>query len=88
MCLAVPGCIDSIVEGADPFTRPFTRIARVRFGTVHKEVNLSLVPEAQVGDYVLVHVGVALQRIDAAEAERVFELLEAVDELEAGGGKA
>ena len=78
MCLAIPGRIESI----DPDGDPLGRLARVRFGPVEKEVNVTLVPEAGVGDYVLVHVGVALQRIDAAEAERVFQTLELLAEGE------
>ncbi|MDD9943826.1 MAG: HypC/HybG/HupF family hydrogenase formation chaperone [Myxococcales bacterium] len=81
MCLAIPGCIETIDEGESALTRT----ARVRFGSIHKVVNLSLVPEAGVGDYVLVHVGVALQRIDALEAERVFELLDSLSMDEAEG---
>lgn len=64
------------VEGADPLMRS----GRVRFGGVMKEVNLAFVPEAGVGDYVLVHAGVALSRVDAVEAERLLASLSAEDE--------
>lgn len=67
MCLAVPGRI-TIVEG-DP---PLERTAKVDFGGVARAVNLAYVPEAGVGDYVLVHVGFAISVIDEAEAERIF----------------
>lgn len=67
MCLAVPGRIVSI-QGHD-----LDRTGRVRFGSVVREVNLSCVPEADVGDYVLVHVGFAISRVDEAEAERILE---------------
>jgi len=79
MCLAVPGRIASIAEAA-----PLMRVARVDFGGVAREVNLACVPEAQVGDYVLVHVGFALSVLDAAEAERVFAYLREIDALESG----
>ncbi|HOK79026.1 MAG TPA: HypC/HybG/HupF family hydrogenase formation chaperone [Verrucomicrobiota bacterium] len=80
MCLAVPGRIESIT-GDDPLTRS----ARVSFGGVIKEVNLSCVPEAKVGDYVIVHVGFALSVVDEKEAQQVFEYLDQIDELETGG---
>ena len=67
MCLAVPGRIESIAEAA-----PLMRVAKVDFGGVTREVNLACVPEAALGDYVLVHVGFALSVIDPAEAERIF----------------
>lgn len=70
MCLAIPGLIVS-VEGDDPLTRT----ARVSFGGIEKTINLACVPEARVGDYVLVHVGFALQRIDESEAENIIEML-------------
>ena len=76
MCLAVPGKILS-VAGDDPFTRT----GRVSFGGIVKEVNLAYVPEAKLGDYVIVHVGFALSILDEAEANRVFEYLREMDEL-------
>jgi hydrogenase expression/formation protein HypC len=76
MCLAVPGEIISI-EGEDPLLRS----GRVRFGGIIKDVNLACVPEAKVGDYVLVHVGVAINKIDEAEAREVFEYLRQIEEL-------
>ncbi len=75
MCLGVPGEVLSIEEGAQGL-----RKGRVRFGGVVREVNLDLVPEAQVGDYVVVHVGFALSVIDADEAQSVFQLLEELEE--------
>jgi hydrogenase expression/formation protein HypC len=71
MCLAVPGKIVS-VAGDDPLMR----VARVSFGGVVKEVSLAYLPEAGEGDYVIVHAGFALSRIDEAEANRVFEELQ------------
>jgi hydrogenase expression/formation protein HypC len=67
MCLAVPGRIVSI-HGDD-----LQRTGRVNFGGVLRDVNLSCVPEAEVGDYVLVHVGLAISRVDEVEAERILE---------------
>jgi hydrogenase expression/formation protein HypC len=77
MCLAVPGKILS-TSGEDDLTR----IGRVDFGGVVKAVNLAYAPEAQVGDYVLVHVGFAISVIDEREANRVFEYLREIDEIE------
>ena len=76
MCLAVPGRILSI-EGDDPAFRS----GRVDFAGVAKRVNLSYVPEAQVGDFVLVHVGFAISTVDEAEAAKVFEYLAGMGEL-------
>jgi hydrogenase expression/formation protein HypC len=76
MCLAIPGRIES-VEGADPLTR----MGRVSFGGIVKEVCLAYVPEAGVGDYVVVHVGFAISKMDEPEAQQVFSYLEQMDEL-------
>jgi hydrogenase expression/formation protein HypC len=67
MCLAVPGKILSISGDRD-----LTRSGRVSFGGVIKEVSLAYVPEVQVGDYVIVHVGFALAKLDEAEAEQTL----------------
>jgi hydrogenase expression/formation protein HypC len=75
MCLAVPGKLISI-QGED-----LNRTGKVSFGGVMKEVSLAYVPEAQIGDYVIVHVGFALSKVDEAEAERVFSYLEEMDDL-------
>lgn len=80
MCLAVPGKIIRI-ENDDPLQR----IGRVDFGGVTKDVQLSLVPEARVDDYVIVHVGFALHVIDEAEAKKVFEYLRETGELDENG---
>jgi hydrogenase expression/formation protein HypC len=60
---------------------PLTRVARVDFGGVIKEINLAFAPEADVGDYVLVHVGFAIAVIDEAEAARIFTHLAEIGEL-------
>jgi hydrogenase expression/formation protein HypC len=62
---------------------PFTA-AIVEFGAVRRRVSLACVPEAKQGDYVLVHAGVAISRIDAAEAAKVLEALEQLDLQEEG----
>ena len=78
MCLAVPGKLTAVTDG-----EPLARVGRVDFGGVAREVSLAFVPDARPGDYVLVHVGFALTRVDAAEAERLIETLRALDpELE------
>lgn len=78
MCLAIPGKILTIEEADDPLAR----CGRVSFGGIVKTVSLAYVPEAQIGQYVVVHVGFALQVIDEAEAGRVFEYLREMDELD------
>jgi hydrogenase expression/formation protein HypC len=80
MCLAVPGRILSIT-GDD-----LTRVGRVSFSGIVKEVNLAYVPEAVIGDYVIVHVGFAISRLEAQEAERVFAYLEGLESDEEPGG--
>lgn len=70
MCLAIPG---QIVEIADDALGVPT--GRVRYGGVVKDVCFSLLPDARLGDWVLVHVGFAISRIDEVEARRVFDLL-------------
>jgi len=75
MCLAIPGKILSITgEG-------FERTGKVSFGGVLKDVNLSYVPEAKIDDYVIVHVGFAINTLDESEANKVFEYLKEMDEL-------
>lgn len=69
MCLGIPGRIVSIRDHALP-------VAKVAFGSIVKDVCLAYVPEARVGDYVIVHVGFAISRLDEAEAERTLRYLE------------
>ncbi|HYW78155.1 MAG TPA: HypC/HybG/HupF family hydrogenase formation chaperone [Thermoguttaceae bacterium] len=77
MCLAVPGRIVDIEEDD-----PLLRSGRVEFGGIVKTVHLACVPEAGVGDYVLVHVGMAISTIDAEEAGRIFDYLCELGDLE------
>lgn len=77
MCLAVPGRIIEIT-GEDPAIR----VGRVSFGGIVKEVNLSFVPDAVVNDYVIVHVGFALNKVDEEEAKKVFEYLREMGDLQ------
>jgi hydrogenase expression/formation protein HypC len=76
MCLAVPGKLVSI-SGEDPFQRT----GKVSFGGVMKDVSLACLPEAQAGDYVIVHVGMAISRMDEAEANEVFSYLAQIERL-------
>jgi len=78
MCLAVPGRVVSVIEeeGLD------FRRGKVDFGGVLKEVCLAYTPEAAVGDYVLVHVGFSLSVVDEAEAQKIFETLREMDQLQ------
>jgi hydrogenase expression/formation protein HypC len=74
MCLAVPGKIISI-EGDE-------RVGKVSFGGIVKEVNLAYVPEAKIDDFVLVHVGFAINTIDEEEAQKIFQYLKEMNELD------
>lgn len=75
MCLAVPGKILATDE------RNGSRMARVQFGGIVREVSLDFEPEAREGDYVLVHVGFAIGRVDAEEAARIQQMLEEMEQL-------
>jgi hydrogenase expression/formation protein HypC len=78
MCLAIPGKIISITNQLDETFR----YGKVSFGGITKEVNLCMVPEARVDDYVLVHVGVAISKVDEEEAKKVFSYLKEMGEVE------
>ena len=69
MCLAIPGKIIAITEQLD---ETFRR-GKVSFGGILKDVNLFMVPEAAIGDYVLVHVGVAINKVDEEEAKSLWK---------------
>ncbi|QIL89204.1 HypC/HybG/HupF family hydrogenase formation chaperone [Microbulbifer harenosus] len=77
MCLGIPGRIEEVLNGS-----PLERTARVSFGGICKDINIAYVPHAEVGDYVIVHVGFAISRIDEREAQRVFEYLAQIGELD------
>ena len=70
MCLAIPGKVIEVHESLE-----WLRTGKVDFGGVIKEVSLALVPEAAIGDYVIVHVGMALSKIAEVEAQQVFDYL-------------
>jgi hydrogenase expression/formation protein HypC len=78
MCLAIPGKIIKI----EPSEDEIFRMGKVSFDGIHRDVNLSMVPEAKVGDYVLVHVGVALQLVDEEEAKLTMSYFKELEELE------
>jgi len=78
MCLAIPGKILSITNQLDETFR----FGKISFGGITKEVNLCMVPEAKIDDYVLVHVGVAISVVDEEEAHRVFSYLKEMGEVE------
>ncbi len=82
MCLAIPG---KVIELWDSDT---TRMARVDFGGIHKEVSVAFVPDIEVGEYTIVHVGFALQRIDEESAMETLQLFESLGELDAEFGDA
>lgn len=73
MCLAVPGKI------LQEFEANGIRVAKVQFGGIVREVSLDYVPDAKPGDYVLVHVGFAIGKVDEEEAKRTYESLEELD---------
>jgi hydrogenase expression/formation protein HypC len=75
MCLGIPGKVTNTYREHEVL------MGKVDFGGVFKSVCLEHVPEVQVGEYVIVHVGFALSRIDEAEAKQVFEFLEGMNEL-------
>ena len=75
MCLAIPGRVVAIAEGEG-----FDRRGTVDFAGARQEVSLAYLPETKIGDYVLVHVGFAMTRLDTDEAERI---LREIRELEA-----
>lgn len=77
MCLAIPGRLEAITNQLDDTFR----FGRVSFGGIMKEVNLSMVPDAKEGDYVLVHVGVAIGMVDEEEAKKTFEYIKRIGEL-------
>jgi hydrogenase expression/formation protein HypC len=76
MCLAVPGKIIQLED------RDGTRMAQVDFGGVHKDVCLQYIPDAAVGDYVIVHVGFAIQRLDEESAKQTLKTFENLGILE------
>jgi hydrogenase expression/formation protein HypC len=78
MCLAIPGKLISISSQLDETFR----IGKVSFGGIMKEVNLCMLPDAQVNDYVLVHVGVAISIIDEEEANKTFSYLQQIGEVD------
>ncbi len=78
MCLAIPGKIKSIEFQYDGTVR----MAKVLFGGITKEASLEMVPDAKEGDYVLVHVGVAISIVDEEEAQKTFAYLEEIGEID------
>lgn len=78
MCLAIPGQIKEITTELDEVFRA----GKVSFEGILKEVNLSMVPDAKIGDYVMVHVGVAISVVDEEEAKKTFDLLKEMGELD------
>ena len=75
MCLAIPGKVVEFHENDG------IRMSKVDFGGITKEACLEYLPEVEIGDYVLVHVGFAISRVDAEEAARTYKYLEEMDQL-------
>ena len=73
MCLAIPGEILSISGDS-----PVERTGIIRFGSITKEASIALVPEATIGDYVLVHAGIAISIVQAEEAQHLFDFLDEI----------
>ncbi len=76
MCLGVPGKVVEIEENSVGMT-----MGKVSFAGITKDVCLAYVPDVEVGEYVIVHVGFAISKIDEEEAMEVFDLLKEMDEL-------
>jgi len=75
VCLGIPGKI------LESFETRGLRMAKVQFGGIVRETCLALVPEAQTGDYVVVHVGFAISKVNEEEAARTYRLLEEMGQL-------
>jgi hydrogenase expression/formation protein HypC len=75
MCLAIPGKIVELHENCG------VRMSRVDFGGITREACLEYIPDAKIGDYVLVHVGFAISKVDEEEAARTYQYLEEMDQL-------
>ena len=78
MCLSIPGKLIEITSQLDETFR----MGKVSFDGIIKEVSLTLVPEANIGDYVLVHVGAAISTINEEEAKKTFDILKQLGELQ------
>jgi len=74
MCLAIPGKIIEILDAEPPFAS-----AIAEFGGIRREVSVACVPDTLEGEYVMVHAGIAISRVDAAEAARVLQTLRELD---------
>jgi hydrogenase expression/formation protein HypC len=74
MCLGIPGKLNEVYQ------RDELPMGKVQFGGIVKEICLAYTPEAEVGDYVLVHVGFAISRIDESEADEIFSYLRQIGE--------
>ncbi len=76
MCLGIPGRVLAVTEQADAML-----MGKVEFGGITKDICLAYVPDVAVGDFVLVHVGFAISKIDEQEAQEIFSYIEQIDEL-------
>lgn len=76
MCLAIPGRVIQVED------QEGLRVGKVQFGGIVRSTRFDFVPEAQTGDYVIVHVGFAISRVDEAEARRTYEILQEMGTLE------
>ncbi len=78
MCLAIPGKVISLEKADDQIMA----LGKVEIGGIKKEINFAMVPEAKIGDYVLIHVGLAISIIDEVEAQSTLKFLEGMGELD------
>jgi hydrogenase expression/formation protein HypC len=83
MCLGVPGEIVSIEDNALEM-----RMGQVKFGELRRLVCLAFTPEAEIGDYVIVHAGYAISHMDEDQASQALELLAELDEVAEGRGES
>ncbi|RLD66981.1 MAG: HypC/HybG/HupF family hydrogenase formation chaperone [Bacteroidetes bacterium] len=79
MCLAIPGKIIKFTDALDDVFR----LAKVDYGGIQKDVNMAMLPEAKIGDYVMVHVGVAISVVDEEEAAETMKFLRQMGEYDA-----
>jgi hydrogenase expression/formation protein HypC len=82
MCLGIPGKVVSLADASG------LRMGKIQFGGIVREACLEYLPEAALGDYVIVHAGFAISRVDEKEAARTYQLLEAMGQLAELGDSA
>jgi hydrogenase expression/formation protein HypC len=80
MCLGIPGKLLEITSAENDAMR----MGKVEFGGISKDICLAYLPDAEVGDYVLVHVGFAISKLDEKEAEEIFSYIQQIEQFGEG----